>query len=124
MTSEYAKVRPRPLRLTATAVSGAPVRGVTAPHVRLSYYTPDGARVTGIMFMIDSVLSTAPETGPFTVTPWILWPVTGLWTNLASASVARDTAYTSFDVPGGCAMYLQIATGTSGVFACGLAEQG
>ena len=124
MTDEYAKPRPRPLRLVATAVASAPVRGVTAPHLRLSYFTADGSRVTGFMFMIDSVLSTTPETGPFTVTPWILWPITGVWAAFTSLSLARDTASTTFEVPGGAALYLQIATGTSGIFACALAEQG
>jgi len=109
--TQAALTRARPFRLSTATIAAAPTDGSagTAAHIILSPVTTTGLETTGIFLGLKAPSSgsaTAVAAG-FTVIPWFLNPVTFAWFAGASAAIAYNQAFTTFDIDA-VGIYFQI----------------
>lgn len=91
--------RARIFRLGTAAIASAPTDGTTQPHYAMFSVTQTGLATTGLAVGLKAPTvnpATAISAG-FTVTLWLLNPVTLAWFSSASSSIPFGQAWVTFD---------------------------
>jgi hypothetical protein len=113
--------RAPPQRLSTGAIAAAPTDGTTLPHRQMSAVTPTGMTTTGLAIGLEAptVGAATAIAGGFTVTIWLLNPVTLAWFSSSSAAIGFGEAFCTFDF-NASGIYYQVAAAS--VAAAGLID--
>lgn len=83
------------------------------PTVRLGSRAPNGLPTTGFLFSIiggPNGTNSTPGVGGFTVTLWLWNPVVQRWMSFqAVTGVVLDALYETYDVDGGCEIFVSVS---------------
>lgn len=108
--------RAPPQRLGTAAIAAAPTDGTTLPHRQMSPVTPTGMTTTGLAIGLKapSAGSATAIAAGFTVSLWLLNPVTLAWFSSSSASLNYGEAWVTFDF-NASGLYYQVAAASVAV---------
>jgi hypothetical protein len=108
--------RAAPLRLTTAGIAAAPTDGTTLPHMQMSAQTPTGMTTTGLALGLKAptVGSATAVAGGFTVSVWLVNPVTLAWFASASAVIDFSQVFVTFDF-NASGVYFQVAAASVAV---------
>lgn len=110
------------LQVTTGAVANPTDTPSSSPQFTLSPTAPSAQPTTGFLFMLK-VPAGSTAVGPFTVTPWVRDPITGLWgSGTTTTAVAAGDLFSCFDVDA-CELYIVPTASVNGVILMLVAEQ-
>lgn len=94
----------------------------TSPQITLSPLAPSSQPTTGFLVMLKLPTGSS-AVGPFTITPWVRDPVTGLWgSGTTTTGASLGALYSCFDIDAS-EMYFAITATVDGTLWIQVSEQ-